>query len=137
MWRKYFSHLQWYNSFWSWKLIKAQLISHRKTGKKTHFYPFHEDNYKITFWKRELWLAKSRVSVTAWKTWKCSRHYTPSHTPSRTVWRIHGFGKEGYFHVLLFYGLFYKRNRKHFFHVFPAYVIETLVEVWENFNLLN
>ena len=23
------------------------------------------------------------------------------------------FGKEGYFHVLVFYGLFYKRNRKH------------------------
>ena len=24
------------------------------------------------------------------------------------------FDKEGYFHVLVFYGLFYKRNRKHF-----------------------
>ena len=25
------------------------------------------------------------------------------------------FDKEGYFYVLVFYGLFYKRNRKHFF----------------------
>ena len=25
------------------------------------------------------------------------------------------FDKEGYFHVLVFYGLFYKRNRKQFF----------------------
>ena len=41
------------------------------------------------------------------------------------------FDKEGYFH---FYVLFYKRNRKHFFTVFP-YVIETLVEVWENSKL--
>ena len=41
------------------------------------------------------------------------------------------FDEEGYFHVLVFYGLFYNRNRKHFFLVFP-YVIETLVEVWEN-----
>ena len=44
------------------------------------------------------------------------------------------FDKEGYFHVLVFYGLFYERNRKHFFLVFP-YVIETLVEVWENSKL--
>ena len=44
------------------------------------------------------------------------------------------FDKEGYFHVLDFYGLFYERNRKHFFLVFP-YVIETLVEVWENSKL--
>ena len=41
------------------------------------------------------------------------------------------FDKEGYFHVLAFYGLFYKRNRKHLFPCFP-YVIETFVEVWEN-----
>ena len=27
------------------------------------------------------------------------------------------FDKEGCFHVLVFYGLFYKRNRKHFFRV--------------------
>ena len=41
------------------------------------------------------------------------------------------FDKEAYFHGLVFYALFYKRNTKHFFHVFP-YVIETLVKVWEN-----
>ena len=27
---------------------------------------------KITFWKCELWLVKSRVSITIWKTWKDS-----------------------------------------------------------------
>ena len=41
------------------------------------------------------------------------------------------FDKEDYLHVLVFYGLFYKRNRKCLFPVFP-YVIETLVKVWEN-----
>ena len=35
------------------------------------------------------------------------------------------FDQESYFHVLVFYGLFYKRKRKHFFPVFP-YVIEML-----------
>ena len=40
--------------------------------------------YKITFWKCELWLAKSRVSITVWKAWNGSRHYTSSHTPSHT-----------------------------------------------------
>ena len=40
------------------------------------------------------------------------------------------FDKEEYFHVLVFYRLFYKRNRKHFFRV--PIVIETLVEVWED-----
>ena len=43
------------------------------------------------------------------------------------------FDKEGYFHVLVFYGLFYKRIRKHFFPCFHT-VIETRVEVWENEN---
>ena len=41
------------------------------------------------------------------------------------------FDKEGYFHVLVFYGLFYERNREHPLPVFP-YVLKTLVEVWEN-----
>ena len=50
--------------------------------------------YKITFWKRERWVAKSCVYITVWKTWKGSRHYTPSHTPSWTVWRIHALVKE-------------------------------------------
>ena len=46
--------------------------------------------YKITCWKCELWLAKSRVSIIVWKInlerW-C--HYMLSHTPSWTVWRIY------------------------------------------------
>ena len=29
--------------------------------------------YKLTFWKREHWLAKIRVSLTVYKTWKDSR----------------------------------------------------------------
>ena len=33
----------------------------------------------ITFWKRELWLVKSRVSITVWKTWEVKGH-TP-HPP--------------------------------------------------------
>ena len=45
---------------------------------------------KITFWKRELWLSKNRISITVWKTWKSSRHYTPS----RTVWRIYALIKK-------------------------------------------
>ena len=44
------------------------------------------------------------------------------------------FDKEGYFHVLVFYGLFYKRNRKHFPPCSHT-LIETLVEVWENSKL--
>ena len=39
------------------------------------------------------------------------------------------FRKEGYFHVLVFYGLFLERIIKLFF---LCYVIETLVKVWEN-----
>ena len=44
------------------------------------------------------------------------------------------FEKESYFHVLVFYWLFYKRNRKHFFQC-SHNVIETVVEVWENSKL--
>ena len=36
---------------------------------------------------------------------------------------------------LVFYGLFYKRNRKHSPPPVSPYVIETLVEVWENSKL--
>ena len=54
-------------------------------SKKNSFSSFYKEIYKITFWK---WaLAKTRVSITVWKTWKGSRHYTPSHKPSWTVWR--------------------------------------------------
>ena len=62
-------------------------------------------------------MAKSRVSITVWKTWKGSRHYTPSQTSSRTVWRIYALIKKA---ISTFYfsdGLFYKRNSKHFFRV--------------------
>ena len=41
-----------------------------------------------TLWQHELWLAKSCVSITVRKTWEGSRRYTPSYTPSWTVWRI-------------------------------------------------
>ena len=67
--------------------------------------------YKITFWKREYWLAKSRVSITVWKS---SRHYMPSHTAILTGTENLRFDKEDYFHFLVFFGLFYKRNRKLF-----------------------
>ena len=82
-------------------------------------------NYKITFWKCDLWLAKSCVSITVWQTWKSSHHYVPSHTPSQTVWRIYTLIKKA-ISTLVFYELFYKRNGKHSPPpVFP-YVIETL-----------
>ena len=43
------------------------------------------------------------------------------------------FDTEGHFHrVLLFYGLFYKRNRKHFSRVPIQYVIETLMRQYTN-----
>ena len=76
---------------------------------------FWKGLYKITFWKCELWLAKSHVSITVWKTWKGSGHYMPSHTcmPILNSTENLCFDKEGYFHVLVFYGLFYKRNRRH------------------------
>ena len=64
--------------------------------------------YKITFWKRELWLAKSCVSITVWKTWKGSRHYTPSHTPSWTVWRIYALIKKAIFTFYFSTGYFIK-----------------------------
>ena len=39
--------------------------------------PYFNRDYKITFCKREFWLAKRRVSIiTVCKTWKGSRHYT-------------------------------------------------------------
>ena len=66
---------------------------------------------KITFWKRELRLAKSRVSLAVCKTWKGSRHYTPSQAPSWTIWRIYALIKKAFplqFLVLPnFYSCFY------------------------------
>ena len=62
---------------------------------------------------------------------------TSSHLISWTAWRIYILVK--YKHGIIpcfsfLEGLFCKRNRKHFFPVFP-YVIEMLVEVWENLKL--
>ena len=45
------------------------------------------------------------------------------------------FDKAGYFYVLIFYELFYKRNRKHFF-PFP-YVIETRLLANESLHFQN
>ena len=40
--------------------------------------------------------------------------------------------EEGYSHILVFYKLFYQRNRKRFFFSCFHTVIETPVKVWEN-----
>ena len=66
-------------------------------------------NYNSFYWKRALWLAKSRVYITVCKTWKGSRDHTSSHAVTENL----RFDK-GYFYVFVFYTLFYKRNRKHF-----------------------
>ena len=54
-----------------------------------------------------------------------SRHYTPSHMPSWTVWRIYALVKN-----TISTGYFIKETKKKC-SVFP-YVIETVVEVWKN-----
>ena len=77
-------------------------------------------------------MAKGRVSITVWKTWKGSHHYTPSHIHHHEQ-NLH-FGKEDYFHVLVFCTGYFIKEIENFFPVFP-YVIETLVEVWENSKL--
>ena len=59
--------------------------------------------------------------------------YAIAHAITNSIENLR-FDKEDYFHVLVFYGLFYKKIRKYFFPVFPC-VIETLVEVWENEKL--
>ena len=41
------------------------------------------------------------------------------------------FGKEDYFHVLIYYTSYFIKEIENIYPVFP-YVIETLVEVWEN-----
>ena len=51
-----------------------------------------------------------------------------------TVRRIYVLTKEGYFHVLVFYALFCKRNRKQFSLCFP-YVVETRVKLIETFEI--
>ena len=62
--------------------------------------------------------------------------FTPLYTIMDSMENLR-FDKEGYFHdLVVVYGLFYKMNRKHPPPppVFP-YVIETLVEVWQNAKL--
>ena len=72
--------------------------------------------YKITFWKRELWLAKRCVSVSFTPLYAIA--YAIAYFITNSMENLR-FDKEGYFHVLVFYGLFYQSNRKHFFLVFP------------------
>ena len=42
------------------------------------------------------------------------------------------FDKEGYFHISVSYGLFYKKKGKENISLVFPYVIETPVKVWEN-----
>ena len=48
---------------------------------------------------------------TVWKTWK---YHAIAYAIMNSTENLR-FDKEGYFHVLVFYGLFYKKNRKQFF----------------------
>ena len=65
--------------------------------------------YKITFWKRELWLVKSRVSITMENMERFTPLYAIAYAITNSMENLR-FDKEDYFHVLVFYGLFYKRN---------------------------
>ena len=72
-------------------------------------------------------MVKSRVSITVWKNME---RFTPLYAIAYAIVNSMEnlrFDKEGYFHVLVFNGLFYKRNRKFFSRV--PIGIETLVEV--------
>ena len=71
-------------------------------------------------------MAKSRVSITVWKTWKGSRHYTPF----LNLRRIYTLIKKAISTFYLCTGYFINEI-ENIFSVFP-YVIETLVKVWEN-----
>ena len=62
--------------------------------------------------------------------------YAISYAIMNSMENLH-FDKEGYFHVLVFYGLFYKRNRKHFFPCSIRYrntrgSLEKLEIVWKH-----
>ena len=57
-------------------------------------------------------MAKSLVSITVCKT---VERFTPLYDAIMNSMENLRFGEEDYFHVLVFlFGLFYKRNRKHF-----------------------
>ena len=76
--------------------------------------------YQITFWKCGLWLSKSCVSITVWKTLTGSRNALYAILNGTEKLR---FGREGFLHVLVFYVLFIKE----IVNIFPLfqYVIET------------
>ena len=60
--------------------------------------------------------------------------FTPIYAITYAIWNSTGnlrVDKEGYFRVLVFHGLLYKRNRNRFSPCSHT-VIETLVKVWEN-----
>ena len=62
-----------------------------------------------------------------------SRNYTPSHTPSRTVWRIYAPIKKTIFTFSVCTDYFVKEIENIIFAF--LYVNETFVEVWENSKL--
>ena len=66
-------------------------------------------------------MGKNRVSITICKTWKGSRHYTPSHTPSLTVWRIYALIKKAISTFLFSAGYFIKEMENIFFRVLIRY----------------
>ena len=80
-------------------------------------------------------MVKSCVSITVWKTRKVHAIYiyAIAYVITNSAENLR-FDRESYFHVLVFYGLFYKRNWKHLPPVFP-YVLQTLVEVLKNLKL--
>ena len=67
---------------------------------------------------------KNIISELRWSSWKPDLFYSCMERSDAIMYAIAyailnsmknlRFDKEGYFHVLVFYGLFYKRNRKHF-----------------------
>ena len=73
-------------------------------------------------------MAKSRVSITIWKTWKGSRHYTHRQYGEFTLSSIL---KKVISTFQFSTDYFFKRNSNPFFPVIP-YVIETLVKVWKS-----
>ena len=86
-------------------------------------------HYKITFLKRELWLVQSRVSITLFSIIFYNFIFITL-SLSFYIFMLFYFSilwkKGGYFHVFVFYRLFYKRNRKHFFRV-PIYYRNTSI----------
>ena len=76
-----------------------------------------------------VWLAKSRASITVWKTWKGSRHYTPFWTARR----INTLMKKA---ISTFWSPtdYYIKEIKNFFRV-PIRYRNTSESQWENEKL--